>query len=287
MNLRIAGPMMRCAVTLTLLAACEDAENERAALRDTHRSEVVQVLDTLEGQHLAGVEAAASKLTAGFALPVEQQAEEFRKALRIFQDPTRPPSRAVRELTASPMTFMVALASDGTVITRDVRNPDNDDFRGQDWRERFPLVRNVFQSQSTRHGPAQFAALENEQNTIWLFASPCLKDGVVVGAVALGIPLRNLAELLTRQLQLNHSKTKGLELWVYGFDGGRLAHKGTPVLIDQLVPDAKIRSQGLASSPAGFAGEVSKRGRPFGWWVMPAPRLGSNVGFVLLRSDPR
>lgn len=268
-------------------AGCANADHAKEALKGSHRQEVVALMDALAERHRDGVGAAAARLAPGFALPTDTRVDALRRAMRSIRDPTRRPDKVVGELTVSPLSFMAALDSDGTVLTRDVRDPANDRVRGQDWAARFEVVRDAIGRQATTHGAVGFVGDGGTQQTVWLFVAPAKHNGDFVGAIALGISMKNLVRFLGRQLRLDHGDEAGVDLWVYGYDGAALVHQDTPLLVDAVVPDSAARSQGLRQKPDGYLGEASVSGRPYGYYVFPVPALGPSVGFIVFRADAK
>ena len=252
-----------------------------------HAAEVQRIVREDRHRHHRGIRRAAHLLAPGFAIQDEATREqELRKALRYIQDPTHPADRVAVDLTTSPMTFLVAVDPSGTVIARDVRSADEDRFRGQDWSDRFEVVRAVLAGGGVERGLGEFPAASGPPSYSVLFAVPAMREGAIVGAIVLGIPLRRMAQRVQNQLRLDHGETANLQLWAYFYKGEFLAHIGTDELVDLVVPDADVRNSGLSRSPGGFTGEANVSGRPFGYLVLPLPTLGDDVGAILFRSDP-
>lgn len=93
-------------------------------------------------RHVAGVKHAASRWswvmrgarqTAQSSLCAQDVPKVSKRLSRL-----RKPPQGVRELFTSPMTFIVALNAEGTVVARNAR-PDS--LVGQNWAVKFPLVR--------------------------------------------------------------------------------------------------------------------------------------------------
>ena len=286
---RVSTVVNPCTLFLlvSILAGCANADHARSQLLEVHAAEVKQIVQDDRGRHHRGIQRAVSLLSPGFAIedPVVREAE-LRKALRYIQDPTHPADRVAIDLTTSPMTFLVAVDAAGVVIARDVRTAEGDRFRGQDWGERFDVVRRALSSATVVRGLGEFPAASGPPSFSVMFAAPVISGASTVGAVVLGIPLRRLAQRIQNQLRLDHGATANLQLWTYFYRGEDLAYIGTDEQVDLVVPDGATRAAGLARSRGGFTGEVSVSGRPFGYLVLPLPTLGDDVGAIVFRSDP-
>ncbi len=219
-------------VALSALGGCGSTENARAQLRTVHAPEVQQILRSDRERHRAGLLRATELLAPGFVISDAAQREaQLRQALRYVRDPQHPPDRIATELTASPLTFFVAIDVSGTVIARDVPDAELDNFRGQDFAERFEVVATALEGgrHTVTRGLGEFRAETGPPSFSWLFAAPVFHDGARVGALALGIPMRNLAKRIRDQLFLDHGAAgTDLRLWVYGYKAEHLAASPRP-----------------------------------------------------------
>ncbi|MEM8607225.1 MAG: hypothetical protein AAGF92_08970 [Myxococcota bacterium] len=255
-------------------AAIKRAEEQVRAVDHPRVEALVQ--QDLEN-HQAGVVKAAAKLAPGFGVadPVKRE-KQMRAALKILQQP----KKGIEEFVASPMSFMAALDATGVVIARD-REPDR--MKGQDYGERFEVVRKALEGSSAT-GLGEFYAEDPNAPSSWsiLFAAPSIRDGKVVGAVVVGIPLWRLAQRLSRQLRVEQAG--GDPPWVYLYKGDRVFHWDTPPQIDTLIPDAETRAKVLAASPSGYTDEVLLQGDPEVYGVFPIALLGPDLGTIIFRT---
>ncbi len=269
--------------------ACGDeGKNAQKKVLDEHIPRAVEMLREDLSRHSAGVREAASRLAPGFVVADESTRErQVRYALRYVQEPPR----GVPEFIASPMSFLAVVGMDGVVICRDGREAD-DHMRGQNYGERYPLVRAALEEGRAGRALVEFPPAEEggEPGVGMIFVHPSVKDGQRVGAVVAGIPLWREAQRIGRQLQVDHAGDDGLILWSYMYRGDRVFHFGTPEGVDGEMTDgavsAEARAAGLSRSPGGYTGSVEIMGRWFAYGVLPTPSWGEDVGIVLWRSDP-
>lgn len=270
----------RWALVVVALAGCQD----RAAIKRTedrlrsvdHPRVEALVQQDLEN-HQAGVIKAAAKLAPGFGVDDPAKRErQMRAALRILQQP----KKGIAEFVASPMSFLAALDANGVVIARD-REPDR--MKGQNYAERFEVVREALEGNAAT-GLGEFFAEDPNAPSSWsiLFAAPSIRDGKVVGAVVVGIPLWRLAQKLSRQLRVEQAEQD--PPWVYLYKDDRVFHWDTPPQIDALVPAASVRNEVLAVSPSGYTDTTLLQGDPEVYGVFPIALLGPDLGTIIFRT---
>jgi hypothetical protein len=285
------APVGRLLLVLSLLpsllvAACSgDAREERKTIHDVHFSAVAAVIHEDMSRHREGIREAAERLAPGFAVEDPAVRErQMRTALRYVQEPPR----GVPEFIASPMSFLAAIGPDGVVIARDTMNPDDDQMKGQNFGERYALVRRGLEEGRGGRELVEFPATEEGGESSWsmLFVQPVRHRGRRVGVVAAGIPLWRWSQRLSRQLQVENADQAGIVLWVYMYRADRLFHFGTSELLDPLIPDVTVRREGLARSPGGFTGEFQMNTRWYAYGVLPVPSIGEDVGIIIVRSNP-
>jgi hypothetical protein len=293
------------AACVALLAACsrEHASGARAKIRKEHAPYVAKLVVEDLQRHTVGLRKAAERIGAGFVkVTGEQQATEMRQVFTLL----RSPKKGVPELIISPMSFIAAVDMNGVVIAR---NGDDDRMKGMDLGADFPVVKAALQGHEG-YQIGEFQSLEKggEPSASIVMAAPAHYGGQVVGALVLGIPLWRLQQRLSKQLQMEEAgkpsgdegggagegaqaaKDKGapsVVIWVYLYRGDKLHHHGTPRDLDKLVPDAKARAAGYATSPGGFTGEAVQFGYWYGYGVRPLRVLGDDVGMVVFRMDPQ
>ncbi len=276
-----------------LASGCEDQEASasRAAIATKHAKRVRAIVREDRARIRAGLRIAAERLAPGFFVEGTGARErQIRAALRRVQDMEASPRVRIAQLAISPLTFLAAVGPDGRVIARDAE-PDR--MKGEPFAERFEAVAAALRGEPSE-ALVTFESRGRDgsrgSHHSWLFTQPVRGEGgAVVGALVAGVPLWREAQRLSRQIRLEHATEigKGLVLWVYLFVGDRLYHFGTPPELDEHVPDAPERAEGLARSPAGFDGALNVLHRVYGYGVYPLPELAEGVGMVLLRAEPR
>lgn len=259
------------------------AANARRQIRETHLGEVVRILNEDIHRHEVGLRKIAERIVPGFA--VEDPATRERQMRSALHHLHIPP-RGVQEIMSSPLTFLAAVDAQGIVIARDAE-PDR--LKGMNFGQIFPVVGEALRNSREGHAVGELPGLESggTGTKYWIFAAPCTKDGVVVGAIVIGIPLWRLEQRVSRQLKLDHVSEQTLILWTYVYQGDELFYQqAAHPELDEIVPDAQARRAGLARSPHGYTSEGVLYGRTYAFSVVPMPILGENTGFVFVRSDP-
>ncbi|MEM9190284.1 MAG: hypothetical protein AAGF12_13960 [Myxococcota bacterium] len=276
-------------VVLLFAAGCSgNADNAEREIRDQHVDELKAILVEDFERTRRGVQTASERFVGGFD-PDRTSDDEREQAMRTALRHVQLPPRGIPEFVASPMSFLAAIGKDGVVIARDVREGEEDRMRGQDYGERYEVVRRALTEGVAGYELAEFPAGAEGEPASWsmMFVAPVRVRGEVQGAIAAGIPLWRMAQKIGRQIQLDHASETGLVIWVYAYKGDDLHHFGTAELLDPLIPDGTARRSGLDRSPHGFTGEIDLNGRMYGFGVLPTPRLGADdVGFIIVRSDP-
>jgi hypothetical protein len=118
--------------------------------------------------------------------------------------------------------------------------------------------------------------------------APARRHGVIVGAVVAGIPLWREAQRLSRQMRVDHAPEieQGLTLWAYLYKGDRIFYgPDAPPELNDVLPDAATRTEGLARSAGGFTGQFQAFRRWYGFAVVPTPGIAEDIGLIVLRAE--
>jgi hypothetical protein len=260
-----------------------DAGEERRIIREQHLPDAISWVREDVARATAGVASAAEQYAPVFVL---EDAETRERRLRQALHGARRPPRAIPEFVPSPITFLVAIGTDGVVIARDA---EPDSLRGQDFGARYPVVASALSGPRRGRGLAEFVAEEGDARSVSvLFASPARHEGHTVGAVAAAMPLWSIAQRITRQLRGNHAADveRGVAIWAYVYEGEHIHHRGTPPDLDLLVPNADARRAAFAERPNGYTGMITLFGRNYGYGVVPMPSIGEDIGLVIFRAEP-
>lgn len=269
-----------------LAAACgpQGAPHAQRAILREHIPRVKEILRQDRLRHREGVIEAARRLRRGFL--VEDHARREREMRRVLQQLQEPP-RGIGAFITSPMSFLAAVDADGIVIARD---SDDDQMKGQNFAERYEVVRAALEGRVSR-GLGEFEALQEGAPPSYsiLFAAPARHEGRVVGAVVAGIPLWRESQRLSRQLRVELAPEieRGLIVWVYLYKGDRVfPSPEAPPEVTEVLPDAAARAAGLARSPGGFTGQMQLYTKWYGYGVVPMPAIAEDVGVIVVRADP-
>jgi hypothetical protein len=271
---------------LGFVAGCGESSGEVAQKRlsEDHLPRIEAIIEGDLAKHREAIATAAERLAPGFAVEDAAARErQMRAALRALQKPPH----GVSAFLASPMTFLAAIDTSGVVIARDA---EPDLMKGMDLRSPYPIVEEALSAGRSGYALVEFPSTEEggESSVSILFVAPAKVDGATVGAVALGIPLWSLGRRIHRQLEveLQPEFQRGAVVWVYFYRGDRLFHQGTPPDLDEAVPSAAARTEGLRKSRSGYTDEVTVLGRSYGFAVRPTPAIADDVGVVVIRGEP-
>jgi hypothetical protein len=274
-------------LALVSSAGCdnEQGKNERIWLRE-HATPVARRLVRDDfARTRRGTEAAAARMARGFLVEDPARRErEMRSVLMRLDDPPR----GIPELIVTPATFTAAVGMDGKVIARDV---EPDPMRGFDIGEIAPHVRRALRDGVPGEALIALPSTDPEEppSITILFVHPSVREGAVVGAVIVGLPLWRMGQQITNQLQLENASElqSGVLLWALLYKGDELHyHAGFPDGLRAATPSPEQRRVGFSRSANGYTGELHQYGRWYGYAVVPLPSIGEDVGVVLFRSDP-
>ncbi|MBK8169085.1 MAG: hypothetical protein IPK60_01920 [Sandaracinaceae bacterium] len=271
--------------TAMVICACggRHSANARKQIRELHLPEVVRILNDDIHRHEVGLRKVAERVVPGFAVadPTLRE-QQMRSALHHLHIPPR----GVQEIMSSPLTFIAAVDPSGVVIARDAE-PDR--LKGRNFAEIFPIVASALHQGREGHAIGELPGLEASApgTKYWIFVAPSRRDGNVVGAVVIGIPLWRLEQRVSRQLKLDHMAEQGLIVWTYVYQGDDLFYQtAAHPELDAIVPNAQARRAGLERSPHGYTTEGVLYGRSYAFGIVPMPILGEDAGFIFVRSDP-
>lgn len=274
---------------LLLAFGCEPegAPGARRAILEEHVPRVKELLRQDREKHWEAIQEAAQRLGPGFAVePPESREAQMRTALKRVQELPR----GIAGLVVSPISFLAAVDSDGTVIARDVDDED-DTMQGQDFGERFPPVAAALESGRPQMALVTFDTEENAEEDVnrssLMFVGPAHRNGEVAGAAVAGIPLWREAQRLSRQIRVDLAPEieAGLIVWVLMYQGGDLiVPPDAPTEITSELPEMATLFAKLDQNPNGYTGEFNAFQKWYGYAVVPTPSFGEDVGVVVLRA---
>lgn len=280
-----------CAVLVApaLVTGCRDKAKHSAeeAQKD------VATLTTLANEDVAEIERGlpegATKLSA--RLGTDEAARKNPQAVRSALLKIR---QQVPDLGKAKSTFFAFTDERGIAIRNDL---EQDTMAGKDVIAAYPDLKRALSGEKYVETTGKFpdpsaaegAALPNKE---WVAAVPVTRgDGSLSGLLVTGWTYRRFAyhlqESLKRALQdrLMREGDKGKlpVLYVGLFDAAAVyGARGTPLVNEQALADKHL-VDATAHGPA--SGTVTITDRPFGWAANLVPKLGPNVGIVVLRSE--
>jgi hypothetical protein len=198
--------------------------------------------------------------------------------------------RGVPDLNVAKSTFF-ALVDDKGMGVRN--NLDQDAMAGQDLAKQFPGISKALAGEYTET-TGSFAGPPgaNGPDKDWLAASPIKNDqNKVTGLFVTGWSYRRFAthlqealkEDFQNNLRRNGDTGKMPVFYVALFDAaGVYAERTTPKVDEQALADAKLADK-TKSGP--YQGVLNITDRDFGYAAKRTPKLGEDVGVVVLRSE--
>lgn len=275
-------------LTVTGLAAtgCKDKAKQSA---DASQKDVVKLVQ-LATEDVAEVE-------RGLPEGAKKMAERLGKE----PDPSKDPQavrtallkirQQVPDLGKAKSTFFAFTDARGVAIRNDL---EQDTMAGKDVVAAYPELKKVVDGAPYLATTGKFPSAPDPAgpNKEWVAAVPVKKeDGSLSGLLVTGWTYRRFAyhlqESLKRELQdeLMRSEDKGKlpVLYVGLFDDVAVyGARGTPPVNEQALHEQHL-VEATANGPT--SGTLTITDRPFGWAASRVPKLGENVGIVVLRSE--
>lgn len=270
-------------VLASCLTACKDPGKESEARAKEH----VQSLVTLAEKDVAEVERGlpegAKRLGPQFAK------EEPQKNLPAVRSALQKVRRDVPDLLIAKSTFFAFADENGVAVRNDL---EQDVMAGQNLFQIFPDLAKSKDAFVSTTGSFPGATSKAGPDKDWIAAAPVRKeDGKLLGVFVTGWAYRrfsnHLAETLKHDLQealmASDQKGKMPVIYVGLFDkSGAYGAPQTPAANEKALADLDL----VGKTSAGTAsGTVVITERTFGWAAARAPKLGSEVGIFVLRSE--
>lgn len=281
--------LRKCAFLLIATAAlfasaCTDKGKISESKAIEHVERLARLADEDVEQLRSGLPRGAKALDEGFPINAEGVVDPL--SLREQMDKVRDGDR---DLAIAKSTFFAVTDREGLVLRSDL-DPDN--LVGKNLAQSFPDLRRAFageyletfgsmpELQGSRSGP-------DEQ---WLVATP-LRDpsGVVRGAYVSGWSLERYAYRLEHALKsdvVTEAKERSSKVpltYVFAFRGNKVY--GAP--ITPAVNEEALEQLDLVARTEGglFHQQLEIAGRKFGIAAIRVPKLGSDAGVALIRSE--
>ncbi|MGO9713319.1 MAG: hypothetical protein ACLQBL_30950 [Polyangiaceae bacterium] len=280
MRLRRSGAVLVVLAAMSAVACTDKAKlSEKEA--NANVDALVAIADADVGQIERGLPLGAGKLSSLWANGAD--AHQDLRAVRAALVRMR---REVPDLTIAKSTFFAVADAQGIAIRNDL---EEDAMAGTALLPLFPgLAKAEAGSYVTTTGAFPGPPLPSGPDKDWLAAVPIKKDdGSVAGILLTGWTFRRFAYHLQEQLQHDLSQAQGNAklpvLYVMVFDkSGVYGAPQTPHVNE----DAIAHLDPVAKTAAGRAhGTLTITDRDFGWVAARLPKLGSDIGIAVLRSE--
>lgn len=265
------------------LPGCKDRGKESEALAKTHVGALATLVEKDVAEVERGLPEGAKKLGPSFAK------EEPQKNLPAVRAALQKVRRDVPDLLIAKSTFFALADDTGVAIRNDL---EQDAMAGQNLFAIFPDLAKSKDGYAATTGafPGPPGKLGPDRD--WIAAAPVRReDGKLVGVYVTGWTYRRFALHLSETLkhdvadQLRESDAKGKMpvLYVGLFDKtGAYGAPQTPPSNEKALADLGL----VEKTASGVAsGTLTLTERPFGWAAVRTPKLGSDVGVFVLRSE--
>lgn len=271
------------ALALVSLGACKDPAKESEARAKEHVQSLASLVEKDVVEVERGLPEGAKRLGPIFAK------EEPQKNLPAVRSALQRSRREVPDLLIAKSTFFAFADENGVAIRNDL---EQDAMAGQNLFAIFPELAKSKDGYVTTTGafPGPPGKLGPDKD--WIAAVPVRReDGKLLGVFVTGWTFRrfalHLAETLKHDLQekLLNSDNKGKMpvLYVGVFDkSGAYGAPQTPPANEKALSELDL----VGKTSGGVAtGTVVLTERPFGWAAIRTPKLGTDLGVFVLRSE--
>jgi len=266
----------------TLVGGCKDQGKASMQQADVHVASLSALVDKDVSEIERGLPEGGKRLAPlfdGGADPARDLPNVRAKLRRLRTD--------IPDLLVAKSTFFALADEKGVAIRNDL---ETDVMAGQNLAQIFPGLSKVSSGYLTTMG--SFPGASGPPDKDWIAAVPVKdKDGAARGMLVTGWSLRvfayHLQESLKHDLQeqlLKTSETGKLPVFYVGvFDkDGVYTPKLTPAVTEQALKELGLVDKTSAGKSTGV---LNITGRDFGWAATRTPKLGPDVGVVVIRSE--
>lgn len=252
---------------------------------------LVELAEKDVGEVDRGLPEGAKKMAAHLAKETDakqpdqkQNAPQIRSALLKMR-------QQVPDLGVAKSTFFAFTDDKGVAVRNDL---EQDTMAGKDLVAAYPDLKKVLAGEPYVTTQGQFPGVPNPQgpDKEWVAGVPVKRDdGTLLGMLVTGWTYRRFAnhlqESLKRDLQdklmRDGDKGKLPVMYVFLFDkDGVYGARGTPPTNEKALAELGLTAK-TASGPVDAPLVISER--PFGYAAARVPKLGPDVGIVVLRSE--
>ncbi|MEA2750064.1 MAG: hypothetical protein QOI41_4207 [Myxococcales bacterium] len=217
-------------------------------------------------------------------LDAKQNAPQVRTALLQVR-------QQVPDLAVAKSTFFAFTDDKGIAVRNDL---EQDTMAGKDLVGAYPALKKALEGEAYVTTQGQFPGVPNPQgpDREWVAGVPVKRDdGSLIGLLVTGWTYRRFAnhlqEVLTRELQdrlmRDNEKGKLPILYVFLFDkDGVYGARGAPPADEKALAELGLTAK-TANGPVDAP--ITIADRAFGYGAARVPKLGPDVGIVVLRSE--
>jgi hypothetical protein len=275
-------PAFAALVVLSNAFACKDQAKESAALARENVTHLAVLVEKDVAEVVRGMPEGAKRLT-----PLVTGGSDPRKDVAGVRKALVRVRASVGDLAIAKSTFFALADPTGVAIRNDL---EEDVMAGQDLVSVFPPLAGAKDGLVTATGAFPNAVSKNGPDPDWIAAVPVKREDGSAGAIFVTgwtyrYFARHLQESLKDQLadEAKTSQRKMPVAYVALFDkAGVYSAPLTPA-----VDEKALLEQDLSSKTAGgpAEGTVTITDRAFGWAALRTPKISSDTGVVVLRSE--
>lgn len=270
------------------LGGCRDSGKLSAEEGRANVKLLVELAEKDVGEIERGLPEGAKRMAARLASEKDQDAKANSAQIRSALLKIR---QQVPDLGVAKSTFFAFTDERGIAVRNDL---EQDTMAGKDLVAAYPEFKKAMTGEAYVSTQGTFPGTPNPQgpDKEWVAAVPVKREaGTLIGLLVTGWTYRRFAyhlqESLKRDIQdrlLREGNTGKLPvLYVFLYDRENVyGARGTPQ-----VNEAALRQVNLVEKTAtgNSAAPLTIEGRSFGWAAARVPKLGSDVGIVVLRSE--
>ncbi len=285
MTVRHALAALAVVPLLVLPTGCKDKAQKSAEEAKANVQLLVPLVDKDVAEIERGLPEGAKKIatTIGKEQDVKANPAVVRSALLKIR-------QQVQDLGVAKSTFFALTDDKGVAIRNDL---EQDTMAGKSVVERYPELKKALEGQAFVTTVGEFGTPNPlGPDREWVAATPVKReDQSLIGLLVTGWTYRRFAfhlqESLKRDLQEQLQKSgdtgKLPVVYVLLFDDKNVyGARGTPPVDETALKEAGVHAK-TAAGPAN--GTLTITDRDFGWGAVRLPRLGPELGVVVLRSE--
>jgi len=277
--------------TVLLSAGCKDKGKVSADEARANVKLLVELAEKDVAEIDRGLPEGAKKMSAQLAKEIDQKQPDAKQNAPQVRAALLKMRQQIPDLGVAKSTFFAFTDDKGIAVRNDL---EQDTMAGKDLVGAYPDLKKALGGEAYVTTQGQFPGVPNPQgpDREWVAAVPVKReDGSLLGLLVTGWTYRRFAyhlqEALKRELQdklmRENDKGKLPVLYVFLFDkNGVYGARGTPPPDEKALADLNLTEKttaGPVDSPITIAD------RAFGYAAARVPKLGPDVGIVVLRSE--